>query len=554
MPTFFPTFTMPRLPCVVLAVLALLSACSGETPTVPKDIAPPSLVLTTDTILPRDTLRLSGSASDDTEVARVSYAIGDGPGVDIPIVPGTTVALSADVPLNGASRVRVAVYDRAGNVTSRNISVILDRMEPSLRTFITPALSGAASAEIIVGGRDWAEPGYGRIVGANHQINGGVVVHTQASPAQTVDVLAYASLGDGANTIRATMVDWAGNQRWSTRGAIRSAPATQVAAKGGHSCAVLRDGKLYCWGDNTRGQIGTSSAGKWSGVPVLVPNLPPVKAVSAGARHTCALDVNGYAYCWGTFMDFAQVIAAWPVPRLVSETLRFTQISSGGDHVCGLTAGGAAHCWGVNAARQLGSDTFTSTMQPVAVSGGLRFTKLASGFVSNCGIIEDGGLYCWGSESGGSPVAAGSGVKFRSVTMGIRHTCGVGIDGRGYCWGEALHGLLGNSATGGAQVVAAPLEITGGLRFREIGAGLDHSCGITVDSEMYCWGDGNHGQLGTTHSTHELIPIEHVPIRSLRGLPVESLSVGYTHSCAVSKSGGAYCWGKEEHGELGNDT
>ncbi|HEY0155331.1 MAG TPA: hypothetical protein VGB92_25175 [Longimicrobium sp.] len=483
----------------------------------------------------------------------MTFTVGDSTAREISIVPGTNVQFSVDVPLNGHSKVRVEAVDEAGNVGSRAFSVVVDRTSPELHSLITPALTGAADAEFFVGGRDWWEGGYGRVVGANHRVNDGPEVNTQTLAAQSGEVLASASLREGSNTLRASAVDWAGNQSWASRGIIRSEPPVQVTAKGGHSCALMRSRQLYCWGDNTSYQLGASSAGRRSGVPVRVQGLPALKAVTAGLSHTCALDVEGYAYCWGTFRDYLVVFASWAEPRRVSETLRFEQISSGGEQSCGLTADGNAYCWGVNHSRQLGNGTSTSSMRPVAVHGGIRFSTLVAGWSSTCGIAVDDALYCWGSVNGATPVLAGGGMKFKSVSLGGSHACGVDIEGRGYCWGEAMGGRLGISGAGGYLVVTVPTEVSGGLRFKSIGAGSSHTCGLTVESEIYCWGEANHGRLGTVLQSSPMVFFESVPIRSLRGMRFESLSVGYTHACALSTSGGAYCWGREEHGELGND-
>lgn len=150
----------------------------------------------------------------------------------------------------------------------------------------------------------------------------------------------------------------------------------------GHACAVSLEGRIYCWGDNTYGQLGAPSAGNLATKPVLteLPNTSIV-SVTAGGRHTCALDAEGVIYCWG-YNSAGQVgntrvanqcegIPCVTRPMQVPATPRFLAISAGTEHSCGLASAGTTYCWGFNGFGRLGAppDSLPDTSRPTPVLG-----------------------------------------------------------------------------------------------------------------------------------------------------------------------------------------
>src|SRR2546425_507451 len=132
-----------------------------------------------------------------------------------------------------------------------------------------------------------------------------------------------------------------------------------VSVGGIHTCGVAAGGVAYCWGWNTRGQLGDGTSGTERWVPIRVLGDARFAAVSAGDRYTCGLTAAGAAYCWGGNGD-GQLGDGSTTPRLTPTLVRvgsgvsFTAVNAGGFHTCAITAGGAAYCWGANGDGQLG--------------------------------------------------------------------------------------------------------------------------------------------------------------------------------------------------------
>ena len=144
-------------------------------------------------------------------------------------------------------------------------------------------------------------------------------------------------------------------------------------------------------------------------------------------------------------------------------------------------------------------------------------------------------------------------LVFQSVSAGASHACGITAQHVAYCWGRNAEGELGNSAVtstcsdAGTPCSTKPVRVEGGLAFTVISAGNDFTCGVTTVGTAYCWGAGAQGQLGTGSQASADRP-ERVRIE---GVAFQTISAGFSHACAVSTSGAAYCWGSNAGGRLG---
>ena len=196
-------------------------------------------------------------------------------------------------------------------------------------------------------------------------------------------------------------------------GVLAGKTVTVITAGYLHTCAVA-DGRAYCWGGGEHGRLGNNSLTD-SYVPVAVSTAGPlagktVTAISAGFSHTCAV-ADGKAYCWG-WNTYGQLgnnsITDSPVPVAVSTVgplagKTVTAIDAGSWHTCAV-ADGKAYCWGDNFSGQFGDTTTTGSAVPVAVdtSGVLAHktvTAIAAGGNHTC-AVADGKAYCWGFNSG----------------------------------------------------------------------------------------------------------------------------------------------------------
>jgi alpha-tubulin suppressor-like RCC1 family protein len=275
-----------------------------------------------------------------------------------------------------------------------------------------------------------------------------------------------------------------------------------------HSCGLGTDDFVYCWGSNTIGQMGRDLAFASSPEPLAVAGNHLFSAIGSGANHSCAVTDQGAALCWG-HNNRAQLgnheVSFGDEPIEVYGGLVFRSISGGEWHTCALTLESRPYCWGWNWFGQLGVDSTPGTADPVPVSGDLRLQSLSSGSQHTCGLDLDGVAHCWGRGLEGQlgvdhvelvtePVAVSGGLFFQSLSSGGRHTCAVAHDGTAYCWGEGAFGRLGN---GSEARSATPVPVSGAeFRFTYVTAGFEHTCGLTTDGSVYCWGSNFAGQLG----------------------------------------------------------
>ncbi len=363
---------------------------------------------------------------------------------------------------------------------------------------------------------------------------------------------------------------------WNTYSAATRLTVVQVTFKsvsaggaytGGHTCAIAMDGATYCWGDDSRGQVGRPTT-KVIGDPVALFYTRPVAVaqglafvtLAAGSTYSCGLTAAGAAYCWGD-NQFGQLGSgntddSWR-PVAVSGGFSFVEIDAGsGNHTCALTSSGSAYCWGAGGG--LGTAGVLESHVPVAVSRGINFASLSVGGNHTCGLTPDGSAYCWGDNSAGqlgvgqsgnridTPIAVSGGLKFATITTGDGHTCGVTLSGSLYCWG---HNAFAQSGTGPSfESSYVPAPVVTNLKFSVVAAGPTHTCALDVGGNAYCWGFNQGGQLGIGIITTDLFA---TPQRVIGGLTFDRLSVRGSHTCARSTAGGWYCWGNNETGALG---
>lgn len=191
-----------------------------------------------------------------------------------------------------------------------------------------------------------------------------------------------------------------------------------------HACGIATSGAAYCWGDNTRGQLGIGAA-----IPDTIAYRSPVPVagglkfiqLSLGATRTCGITVDHLAYCWGENLlgelgDGTTIRRG--VPTLVEGGLHFSYIATANGfavgtnvplpsgiqasdgHTCALAESGVAYCWGWNGAGQLGDGTTSNHLLPSPVSGGQTFTELGSGGAASCGR-RGNAIWCWGANVNG---------------------------------------------------------------------------------------------------------------------------------------------------------
>ena len=404
--------------------------------------------------------------------------------------------------------------------------------------------------------------------------------------------------------------------------ATQDVPRLPLLATGArHTCALAPQGAVHCWGNNDSGQLGRSAPGVAlpDGRVDLGTNRRAI-GVFAGLEHTCAILADGAVKCWG-LNNWGQLgvgdttrrgdgVAAMgdglPVVDLGAGR-RAIAIAAGSSATCALLDGGSVKCWGDNYQGALGyGDLETRGAAPGTMGAALRDIDLGSrdgaplqarqivaiDYHSFCAIIADtgpdeSGLKCWGSNDycelgigttqGGlanDPSTTGNGLPWINIGKtatgatrkavaaagGFQFVCVLGDDGAVSCWGDNWSGQLGigtSSAprscqpaeTGGAALARLPLPAVAlGARGESAGAGA-HACALLASGQVMCWGENGSGQLGTGDTVSLTTPS--APLAFGDDFIPGTLVLGNEHSCATSADGAVRCWGSNRDGQLG---
>jgi len=316
-------------------------------------------------------------------------------------------------------------------------------------------------------------------------------------------------LGTGTKATSASPVSASGGQ------VLDGKVVTSIDAGRFDTCAIAEE-SLYCWGDNTFGQLGDNSHTA-SSVPIKVQGAlinRRVTAVSVGQFHTCAV-ADQQVYCWGAnfYGELGignQQNSSVPVAVRTDGVLKdliVSAVSVGDNHSC-VVAQARAYCWGWNVVGELGTGT----------TGGFVAVPAS---VSTAGSLKD--------------------LQIDAVVAGNRHTCAL-ADGQVTCWGEGSSGQLGTGSVDD-HATPAPIRTDGvlkGLGVTSLAAGYDNTCalaGIGPDRHAFCWGNGESGALGNGSLVDSSLPV-----KVTFAAAASSISVNSAGGCLIS-AGFGHCWG-----------
>jgi alpha-tubulin suppressor-like RCC1 family protein len=247
--------------------------------------------------------------------------------------------------------------------------------------------------------------------------------------------------------------------------------------------------------------------------------------------------------------------------HLSSPTSTIVQIYAGGWHTCSLTDDGGVKCWGYNYWGQLGNGTTTDSGTPVDVYGLTgNVITMAPGARHTCALTAGGGVKCWGDNEFGQlgngtktnnsiPVdVSGLASGVTAITAFNNHTCALTANGEVKCWGSNEYGQLGNGTNTDSSTPVDVRGLTGDVI--AIAAGWHHTCALIASGGVQCWGSNDYGGLGDGTKTFSSIPVD---VSGLTG-DVIAIAVGGWHSCALAAGGGVKCWGNNFWGQLGDST
>ncbi|WP_317643500.1 InlB B-repeat-containing protein [Bombiscardovia apis] len=321
---------------------------------------------------------------------------------------------------------------------------------------------------------------------------------------------------------------------------------TNVSAGWYHTLAIGSDNKIYSWGVNLFGELGTSSSSSATPLPVRISAPAGARFVSVCAsgynRYSLALDSNGNAYAWGRNSEGQLGLGDTTnrsVPTKINAPIAFKSISAGGSHSLAIGTDGYTYAWGYNNYGQLGDGGTTRSLTPRRINFGMQFTNVQAGGQNDRGIVggvylegyslaldAQGNLYAWGHNGYGqlgtgtktnrySPTRISTPVPLTAITAGAYHSLAVGSNGRVYAWGwnsstnnrYTSVGLIGDGSTVdrlSPTIVSTPA----GVQFSGVSAGWLQSKALSSDGKVYSWGPNQYGQLGDGTKTGRTRPIQ----------------------------------------------
>lgn len=321
--------------------------------------------------------------------------------------------------------------------------------------------------------------------------------------------------------------------------------------------------RLWSGGSNTglqRGQLDSATSDVFSRQTTTVAFVD----VAAAQLATCGIDTMGALSCWGTNASGLLGVGSTAFMMQVSAPQRagtdsWRDVVAGNMHFCAIRADEHLFCWGANAEGRLGVAAGSRTA-PTEIAAGGTWRAVSPGDVHTCGIRTDGTLHCWGDSrlgrlgvagatSGPGAQQVGTATDWIAVSAGVEHTCairGTGGSGTLFCWGAQDFGRLGDGASMG--MAETPVMIDATRQWTGIAAGQYHSCAVTREREVYCWGVGTRGATGLGEPGDANVP-------TLVSAGFDRVAVGWTHTCAASAGDATLamvrCWGEGSDGRLG---
>ena len=354
--------------------------------------------------------------------------------------------------------------------------------------------------------------------------------------------------------------------------AVTVGVGTSVVSGQFHTCVLMDNQQVRCWGSDENGQIGEggTSPSNFEVSPVVSYSPTTAASIATGGRHTCVLNTDGTVSCFGK-NDFGQLgqplsTPANPTPTTVAGISNVTSITAGEVFTCATKSDGTVWCWGDNGVGQLGVPATGLPTQgappspyspsPVQVAGVTGAIAVEAGNAFACALKTDGTVVCWGvndvGQLGRGAVSSATSVaaavpdldRVASLTSGRAHTCARKTSGAVFCWGAGDAGQLGAGSTD-PHYLPEVVPTLGSVR--NVAASEDTTCAVRTTGTAACWGSNSNGQLGNGNKTNSLAPST---VTGLTNAVV--IAPGWRHTCALLTSGTVQCWGANNVGQLGN--
>ena len=287
------------------------------------------------------------------------------------------------------------------------------------------------------------------------------------------------------------------DHEWPGESVLGMVNSQTINAGDSRACAVGSDNIGKCWGRNPEYQVGAGMA-QYFPSPQLISGNHQWQMLEAGERVICGITLAGALYCWGDNSNGQLGFAGddSEIPVRIGTDSDWSQVVADASHVCGIKDSGGLYCWGNNYYGQLGVGTTVETFTPTQVEPGSLWSDITIFKGQSCGIKTDGTLHCWGSNSdmqlaihplssSSSPVQVGVESDWTSVETGFNASCGIRGPSALYCWGDNRNGQVGN---GTAYEVQDPEQVGAEHEWVDFTVGSGSVCALASTQKLYCWG------------------------------------------------------------------
>ncbi len=370
-----------------------------------------------------------------------------------------------------------------------------------------------------------------------------------------------------------------------------------------HSCALLVNASVRCWGFGRDGALGYGNQDTVGDDetpaqvgPVALGTGRSAAAISAGAVHTCALLDDAGVRCWGFGGDgrlgYANIniVGDDETPATVGPVSvggPVKAITAGRGHSCAILTDGSLRCWGFGFdgrlgygnTNSIGDDEIPGAVGPVRLGTGRTATAITAGDAHTCAVLDDASVRCWGFGGNGqlpngntisigddetpdtvNPARLGAGRTVRAISAGDFHTCALLDNGAVRCWGFGGNGRLGYGNTDSigddeTPDAVGPVDLGPGRTAVAVAAGANHSCAILDNGSVRCWGFARNGRLGYANTNDigdDETPGSVPPVDLGAGRTARAITAGGESTCARLDDGSLRCWGNGSNGFLGN--
>ena len=418
--------------------------------------------------------------------------------------------------------------------------------------------------------------------------------------------------------------DSAGNDfasQYTQTDGFKTTNTIPITAGSAHSCFMLDNGSVKCWGENNFGQLGLGDIiNRGDNSSEMSDNLNFIDlgtgrtatAIEAGDNHTCSILDNATVKCWGSNasgqLGLGDTSSRGDGSDEMGDNLLVVDLSSGRTakaiaagnlHTCAILDNSSVKCWGFNASGQLGlgdnstrgdeSNEMGDNLTAIDLGSGRTAKVIVAGDSHTCAILDNSAIKCWGANATGqlglgdtnnrgdvsgemgdslTAVDLGSGRTAKAIAAGKGHTCALLDDNSVKCWGKANYGQIGTGKTftlgdGSGEMgnSLTAIDLGTGRTATAIAVGKNQSCANLDNSSIKCWGRNNSGQLGLGDNDNRGDSVrgdgssqmgDNLPSVALgTGRTSRGITTGYGHTCAILDNSSIKCWGRNNAGQLG---